>query len=112
MPYRCRDCGKYFSVKTGTAMAKSHVPLRKWLMAIYLDVTSLKGVSSMKLHRDLGVTQKTAWFIQHRIREAFSDLNPDGEMPFTGEVEVDETFVGGKCEGPACPGARGSVAGS
>ena len=96
MPYRCRDCGKYFSVKTGTAMAKSHVPLRKWLMAIYLDATSLKGVSSMKLHRDLGVTQKTAWFIQHRIREAFSDLNPDGEMPFTGEVEVDETFVGGK----------------
>jgi len=79
-------------------MAKSHVPLRKWLMAIYLDVTSLKGVSSMKLHRDLGVTQKTAWFIQHRIREAFSDLNPDGEMPFTGEVEVDETFVGGRAK--------------
>ena len=99
MPYRCRDCGKYFSVKTGTVTAKSHVPLRKWLMAMYLDVTSLKGVSSMKLYRDLGVTQKTAWFIQQRIREAFSDLNPDGEMPFTGEVEVDETFVGGKAKG-------------
>ena len=99
MPYRCRDCNKYFSVKTATVMAKSHIPLRKWLMAMYLDVTSLKGVSSMKLHRDLGVTQKTAWFIQQRIREAFSDLNPDGEMPFTGEIEVDETFVGGKKRG-------------
>ena len=99
MPYRCRDCGKYFSVKTGTVMAKSHVPLRTWVFAMYLDLTSLKGVSSMKLHRDLGVTQKTAWFIQQRIREAFSDLNPSGEMPFTGQVEIDETFVGGRAKG-------------
>ena len=99
MPYRCRDCNKYFSVKTGTVMAKSQVTLRAWLFALYLDLTSLKGVSSMKLHRDLGVTQKTAWFIQQRIREAFSDLNPDGEMPFTGAVEIDETLVGGKARG-------------
>ena len=66
MPYRCRDCGKYFSVKTGTVMAGSPISLLKWLYAIYLDVTSLKGVSSMKLHAQLGVTQKTAWFMQQR----------------------------------------------
>ncbi|MCY3610461.1 MAG: IS1595 family transposase [Gemmatimonadetes bacterium] len=92
MPYRCRDCRKYFSVKTGTVMAGSPLPLRKWAYAIYLDVTSLKGVSSMKLHRDIGVTQKTAWFMQQRIREAFANVGP---MIFEGPVEVDETYVGG-----------------
>ena len=91
MPYRCRDCKKYFSVKTGTVMANSAVPLLKWLYAIYLDVTSLKGVSSMKLHRDIGVTQKTAWHMQQRIREAFME---EGGM-FSGPVEIDETFIGG-----------------
>ena len=59
-PYRCRDCRKYFSLKTNTALAGSNLPLRKWAWAIYLVVTNLKSVSSMKLHRDLGVTQKTA----------------------------------------------------
>ena len=93
MPYRCRDCGKYFSVKTGSVMAGSPVPLLKWLYAIYLDVTSLKGVSSMKLHREIGVTQKTAWFMQQRIREAFTALGPD--ILFGGPVEVDETYMGG-----------------
>ena len=63
MPYRCRDCKKYFSVKTGTVMARSPVSLRKWAYAMYLDGTSLKGIASMKLHRDIGVTQKTAWFM-------------------------------------------------
>ena len=91
MPYRCRDCKKYFSVKTGTVMAGSAVPLLKWLYAIYLDVTSLKGVSSMKLHRDIGVTQKTAWHMQQRIREAFKEEGG----PFAGPVEIDETYVGG-----------------
>ena len=91
MPYRCRDCKKYFSVKTGTAMEDSKLPLRKWAWAIYLELTSLKGVSSMKLHRDLGVTQKTAWFMLHRIREAFADIAP----LFDGPVEVDETYIGG-----------------
>ncbi len=94
MPYRCRDCRKYFSVKTGTVMEGSPIPLRKWVYAIYLDVTTLKGVSSMKLHRDLGVTQKTAWFMQQRIREAFA-AEGDGE-PMAGPVEADETYVGGK----------------
>ncbi len=93
MPYRCRDCGKYFSVKTGTVMAGSPLPIRKWVYAIYLDATSLKGVSSMKLHRDIGVTQKTAWFMQQRIREAFAEVGP---LVFNGPVEVDETLVGGK----------------
>lgn len=99
MPYRCRDCRKYFSVKTGTVMAGSPLPLLKWVYAIYLDVTSLKGVSSMKLHRDLGITQKTAWFMQQRIREAFAHEGCDSSRvteQFTGPVEVDETYIGGK----------------
>ncbi len=74
-------------------MAHSRLPVRMWVYAIYLDVTSLKGVSSMKLHRDLGVTQKTAWFMQQRIREAF---RADGPMVFRGPVEVDETYMGGR----------------
>ena len=94
MPYRCRDCRKYFSVKTGTLMAGSPLPLRTWLYAIYFDTTSLKGVASMKLHRDLGVTQKTAWHMLQRIREAFSHQGP--QVLFEGPVEADETFVGGK----------------
>ena len=92
-PYRCRDCRKTFSVRTGTAIERSKVPLRKWALAIYLVTTSLKGVSSMKLHRDLGITQKTAWFLLHRIRETWQQ---DETPPFPGPVEVDETFVGGK----------------
>ncbi len=93
MPYRCSDCRSYFSAKTGTALEKSRIPLRKWVFAIYLEVTSLKGVSSMKLHRDLKVTQKTAWFMLHRLREAWA-FEP--EEPFVGPVEVDETYMGGK----------------
>ena len=93
MPYWCADCRSYFSVRTGTALERSKVPLRKWAFAIYLELTSLKSVSSMKLHRDLGVTQSTAWFMLHRIREAW-----DGQHghAFVGPVEVDETYVGGK----------------
>lgn len=93
MPYRCRDCRKYFSLKIGTAMEGSPLPLRTWGWAIYLEMTSLKGVSSMKLYRDLGVTQKTAWFMLHRIREAFADV---GSAAYAGPVEVDETYVGCK----------------
>ena len=93
MPYRCRDCSNYFSVKTGTAIESSKIGLRKWAIAIYLELTSLKGVSSMKLHRDIGVTQKTAWYMLHRIREAFATLADVVEMQ--GPVEIDECFVGG-----------------
>ena len=70
MPYFCLDCKKYFSVRTGTVMAKSRIPLQKWAIAIFLYVTNLKGVSSMKLHRVLKITQKSAWFMLHRLREA------------------------------------------
>ena len=92
-PYRCTDCRAYFSVKTGTLMEQSNLPLLKWVFAIYLELTSLKGVSSLKLHRDIGVTQTTAWFMLHRIRAAFRS---DQEPPFKGPVEFDETYVGGK----------------
>ena len=93
MPYWCTDCRSYFSVRTGTAIARSNVPLQKWAIAIYLCMTSLKSVSSMKLHRDIGVSQKTAWFMLHRIREAWA-LETSGM--FDGPVEADETFFGGK----------------
>ena len=73
-------------------MARSHVPLQKWVFALYLYVTSLKGVSSMRLHRNLDVTQKTAWFMAHRIRKA---LESEGTL-FAGPVEVDEVYMGGK----------------
>ena len=95
MPYWCSECRSYFSVRTGTVMQKSRVPLRKWAIAIYLDVTSLKSVSSMKLHRDIKVTQKTAWFMLHRIREAWTDGSRSNGS-FSGPVEADEAYFGGK----------------
>lgn len=95
MPFRCREkeCAKRFSTKTGTVMEGSKIGYQDWLLATFLLTTSLKSVSSMKLHRDLGVTQKTAWFIAHRLRAA---LDTSGHpSSFTGPVEVDETYVGG-----------------
>ena len=92
MPYRCMDCRGYFSVKTGTVMHRSHIPLRKWVFAVYLHLTSLKGVSSMKLHRDIGVSQPAAWYMLQRIRKAW-----DGDdWLFGGPVEIDESYFGGK----------------
>ena len=93
LPYYCPSCKRAFSVRIGTALERSKVPLRKWLFAIYLEMTSLKGVSSMKLHRDLKVTQKTAWFMLHRIREVW---NTERGGLFAGPVEVDETYMGGR----------------
>ena len=92
-PFRCRGCRSRFSTRTGTILADSNIGYRDWALAIYLVLTNLKGVSSMKLHRDLGVTQKTAWFMLHRIREAMTDRQT---VPFAGPVEADETYVGGK----------------
>ncbi|MDE2664556.1 MAG: IS1595 family transposase [Acidobacteriota bacterium] len=92
-PFRCRDCRVDFSVKTGTLMQGSNLGLRVWAIAIYLHATGIKGTSSMKLHRDLGITQKTAWHLMHRIRGAWEEENP---CPFRGPVEVDETYLGGK----------------
>ena len=93
MPYRCRDCRKFFSVRTGTVMQSSKLGYQTWALAIYLLNTGIKGVSSMKLHRDLGITQKSAWHLAHRIRETWADAQ---STPFTGPVEVDETYIGGK----------------
>ncbi len=92
--YKCYVCRKQFTVKIGTIFEDSHVPLRLWLQAIYLMCASKKGISSHQLHRTLGVTLKTAWFIGHRIREAMRDgeLSPFGSNG--GIVEVDETFIG------------------
>ena len=71
MPYWCTDCRSYFSVKTGTPLANSKVPLRKWAIAIYLCMTSLNSISSMKLKNEIKVSQTTAWYMLHRIREAW-----------------------------------------
>ena len=92
MPFRCRDCRKRFSVRMGTAMQDSNIPLRKWAIAAYLMTTSLKGVSSMKLHRDLGIAQSSAWHMLHRLREAWAREG----ATFAGPVEVDETYIGGR----------------
>jgi transposase-like protein len=91
--YRCRDCDNEFTVRTGTIFERSHVPLHKWIYAMYLTVTARKGISSMQLSKEIGVTQKTAWFMQHRIRQAFVRIRPPR---FEGPVEVDEAYVGGK----------------
>lgn len=93
MPYWCTPCRKYFSVKTGTVLSHSKVSLRDWAIAIYLELTSLKSISSMKLHRDIGVAQSTAWFMLQRIREAWIQ---ETFTPFVGPVEVDETYMGGR----------------
>lgn len=93
MPYRCRDCRKHFSVRTGTVLAESKLPLQKWLMAIYMMTTARKGIPSTQMARELGITQKSAWFLAQRIRETWlGDSNSD----FDGSVEVDETYIGGK----------------
>ena len=91
MPYWCTDCRSYFSVKVGTVMESSKLSLRKWVIAIYLMTTNLKGVSSVKLGRDLGISQKSAWHLMHRIREAMRSDDP----LFRGPVEADETYIGG-----------------
>ena len=95
MPFRCRDCFKRFSVKTGTVMQNSNLGYQVWVIAIYMLTTNIKGISSMKLHRDLNITQKSAWHLSHRIRESWQGKDIDF-APFTGPVEVDETYIGGK----------------
>jgi transposase-like protein len=93
MPYRCRDCRKFFSVRTGTMLEESRIPLHKWFVAIYLMGTARKGISSIQLGKELGITQKSAWFLMHRIRQAWEIAHPE---KIDGEVEVDETYIGGK----------------
>ncbi len=90
--YRCNACKEDFTVRTNTIFERSHVPLHKWIYAMYLLVTARKGISSMQLAKEIGITQKSAWFVLHRLREA---CGSKFEM-LRGIIEIDETFVGGK----------------
>lgn len=92
--YKCRDCRKPFRVTVGTIFEASHIPLNVWLQAVFLVASSKKGISSNQLHRALGITLKSAWFMSHRIREAMrgGDLAPFGQGG--GVVEIDETYIG------------------
>ena len=95
--YKCRDCRKPFSVTVGTVFERSKIPLNKWVLATHLMASSKKGISSHQIHRTLGVTYKTAWFMSHRIREAMRDDSLRPPLGGEGEkVEVDETFIGRK----------------
>ena len=91
--FRCRSCKGYFSAKTGTALHASKITYQAWVIGMYLMNTNLKGVSSMRLHRELSLTQKSAWHMAHRLRKAWESGNRD---KLFGSVEVDETYVGGK----------------
>jgi transposase-like protein len=108
--YRCNQCKEDFTVRTGTIFERSHVPLYKWVYAMYLLVTARKGISSMQLAKEIGITQKSAWFVLHRLREAC------GGSDFTklkGIIEIDETYVGGieanKHEHKKLKAGRGAV---
>lgn len=96
MPYRCREkeCGKRFSLKTGTVMQSSKLGLRVWAIAMFILTSNVKGASSLSLHRDLGVTAKTAWHLAHRIRESWQDA-ADPPPVEEGPAEVDEAYFGG-----------------
>jgi len=91
--YCCKECRKQFTVRVGTIFEDSHIPLCKWLMASHLMMSSKKGMSSLQISRELGITPKSAWFLTHRIREALRKTDGD---PLGGIVEADETYVGGK----------------
>jgi transposase-like protein len=95
MPYRCRDCRQHFSVRTDTVLAESRLPLQKWLMAIYMMTTARKGIPSTQVARELGITQKSAWFLCQRIRETWLEKSGKNNNDMGPVVEVDETFVGG-----------------
>ena len=92
-PYRCRDCKRHFTVRIGTVMEYSKLPLRKWVFGIYLLSTNPKGISSIKLSKDLGVTQKTAWMMAHKIRKGWAVAADFCKLD--GTLEADETYVGG-----------------
>ena len=100
--YHCADCRKKFTVRVGTLYERSHIPLHKWLLATHLLASSKKGMSAHQLHRMLGITYKSAWFMAHRIREGMYAPIPEGGMGGPGKViEADETFIGGKAKNRA-----------
>lgn len=95
--FLCHECRDKFTVRTGSVMERSHVPLHKWLLAFHLMAASKKGMSAKQMERMLGVTYKTAWFLCHRVREAMDGAAPTGPMGGPGKVvESDEAFIGGK----------------
>ena len=95
--YHCNGCAYEFSVTSGTIMHDSHLPLRKWFVAIYLMCESKKGISALQLKRTLGVAYRTAWYLNHRIREAMAN-DPFEGPTLLGVVEIDETLVGGRAK--------------
>jgi transposase-like protein len=108
--YKCAACREQFTVRIGTIFEESKIPLSKWLMAIHLMTSSKKGISSHQMARELGITQKSAWFLNHRIREAMKQEPMAGMLQ--GTVEVDETYVGGKPRphsGKKSKGGRGTA---
>ena len=110
--FLCNDCRDKFTVRTGSVMERSHVPLHKWLLAFHLMAASKKGMSAKQMERMLGVTYKTAWFLCHRVREAMDGAAPQGPLGGHNEVvEVDETYVGGKARNRATrkPAAKKAV---
>lgn len=92
--YKCKACRKQYTVRVGTIFEDSHIELRKWLMVVHLMTSSKKGISSLQISREVGITHKSAWFMTHRIREAMSVTRD--EPTLDGDVQVDETYVGGK----------------
>jgi transposase-like protein len=104
--YKCYQCRKPFTVRIGTIFESSHVALHIWLQAMYLIAGSKKGISSNQLHRTLGVTLKTAWFMSHRIREAMQNDSLGGFGSGGGTVEIDETFIG---QDPDAPKSRMAI---
>jgi transposase-like protein len=92
--YKCAKCRQQFTVKVGTIFEDSKISLKKWFVAAYIITSHKKGISSLQLHRDIGVTQKTAWFMLHRIR--YSIRTKSFNVPLSGIIEADETLVGGK----------------
>ena len=91
--HQCKDCRQKFTVRTGTVFERSHIPLDKWLYAIYILQTARKGVSSLQLSKELGITQKSTWFMLHRLRIACGNMEV---IPIEGAAEIDETYIGGK----------------
>lgn len=92
--YKCKNTGKYFNVKVGTIFEDTKIPLQKWFLALYIFSSHKKGISSHQLAKDISVTQKTSWFILHRLRYAFD--TPNFKKTLENEIEVDETFMGGE----------------